>query len=74
MERSYLEDALTKWNYWVFQFRVRLWSVRNHYKSAVVAQNLNNYLKKRSETNRYLVSIKQVPTKVGMMFLALGSM
>jgi hypothetical protein len=44
--------------------------LETNYKSAVVAQNLNNYLKE--ETNR--LPIKQVPTKVGMMFLALGSM
>jgi hypothetical protein len=42
--------------------------LETNYKSAVVAQNLNNYLKKEVKLIAYLVSYKQVPTKVGMMF------
>jgi DNA polymerase-3 subunit alpha/error-prone DNA polymerase len=34
----------------------------------VVARNLNDYLKKEVKLIAYLISIKQVPTKVGMMF------
>jgi len=69
MERSYLEDAFDEMELLGFPVSCSPFDLlETNYKSAVVAQNLNNFLKKEVKLIAYLVSIKQVPTKVGMMF------
>ena len=69
MERSYLEDAFDEMELLGFPVSCSPFDLlETSYKSEVVAQNLTNYLKKEVKLIAYLVSVKQVPTKMGMMF------
>jgi DNA polymerase-3 subunit alpha/error-prone DNA polymerase len=69
INRSLLEDAFDEMELLSFPVSCTPFDLlETNYKSAVVANNLNDYLKKEVKLVAYLVSIKQVPTKVGMMF------
>ena len=69
LERSYLEDAFDEMELLGFPVSCSPFDLlETSYKSEVVAQNLTNYLKQEVKLIAYLVSIKQVPTKMGMMF------
>ena len=69
IERSYLEDAFDEMELLGFPVSCSPFELlETNYKSNVVAQNLVNYLKQEVKLIAYLVSIKQVPTKMGMMF------
>jgi DNA polymerase-3 subunit alpha/error-prone DNA polymerase len=69
IERSVLEDAFDEMELLSFPVSCSPFDLlETNYKSVVVAKNLNNYLKKEVKLIAYLVSIKQVPTKMGMMF------
>lgn len=69
IERSVLEDAFDEMELLGFPVSCTPFELlETKYKSEVVAQNLINYLKKEVKLIAYLVSIKQVPTKAGMMF------
>ena len=69
IERSVLEDAFDEMELLGFPVSCSPFDLlETKYKSVVSANSLNNYLKKEVKLIAYLVSIKQVPTKVGMMF------
>jgi DNA polymerase-3 subunit alpha/error-prone DNA polymerase len=69
MERSALEDAFDELELLGFPVSSSPFELlQTTFKSHVVARNLNDYLKKEVKLIAYLISIKQVPTKVGMMF------
>jgi DNA polymerase-3 subunit alpha/error-prone DNA polymerase len=69
IERSVLEDAFDEIELLSFPVSCSPFDLlETKYKSNVVANNLINYLKKEVKLIAYLVSIKQVPTKMGMMF------
>ncbi|MBC7748859.1 MAG: DNA polymerase III subunit alpha, partial [Methylotenera sp.] len=69
IERSSLEDAFDEMELLGFPVSYSPFNLlETHYKSVVVAKDLNDYLKKEVKLLAYLVSIKQVPTKMGMMF------
>jgi len=68
-KRSLLEDAFDEIELLGFSVSCSPFDLlQTNYKSSVVAKNLNNYLKQEVKLLAYLVSIKQVPTKMGMMF------
>ena len=69
IERSYLEDAFDEMELLGFPVSCTPFELlETNYKSNVVAKNLINHIKKEVKLIAYLVSIKQVPTKAGMMF------
>lgn len=69
IERSVLEDAFDEIELLSFSVSCSPFDLlETTYKSTVVAKNLTDYLKKEVKLIAYLVSIKQVPTKMGMMF------
>ncbi|MBC7494547.1 MAG: DNA polymerase III subunit alpha, partial [Flavobacterium sp.] len=69
VERSIIEDAFDEIEILSFAVSCSPFDLlQTHFKSDIVAKNLNNYIKKEVKLIAYLVSIKQVPTKVGMMF------
>lgn len=69
IKRSLLEDAFDEIELLGFSVSCSPFDLlQTNYKSSVVAKNLNNYLKQEVKLLAYLVSIKQVPTKMGMMF------
>lgn len=69
IERSALEDAFDEMELLGFPVSCTPFDLlETQYKSEVVAQNLVQYLKKEVKLIAYLVSIKQVPTKAGMMY------
>ena len=69
IERSILEDAFDEIELLSFSVSCTPFDLlETNYKSSIVAKNLNEYIKKEVKLIAYLVSIKQVPTKAGMMF------
>lgn len=69
LERSVIEDAFDEIELLSFPVSCSPFDLlETKYKSIVVASNLINYIKKEVKLIAYLVSIKQVPTKMGMMF------
>jgi len=69
IERSVLEDAFDEIELLSFPVSCSPFDLlETKFKSAVFANNLIDYLKKEVKLIAYLVSIKQVPTKMGMMF------
>ena len=69
VERSIIEDAFDEIEILSFAVSCSPFDLlQTHFKSDIVAKNLNNYIKKEVKLIAYLVSIKQVPTKAGMMF------
>lgn len=69
MERSMLEDAFDEIELLSFPVSCSPFDLlETKYKSTIVASNLIHYIKKEVKLIAYLVSIKQVPTKMGMMF------
>lgn len=69
IERSVLEDAFDEIELLSFPVSCSPFDLlETKFKSNVFANNLIDYLKKEVKLIAYLVSIKQVPTKMGMMF------
>ncbi|MEC4005869.1 DNA polymerase III subunit alpha [Flavobacterium sp. SUN052] len=69
IKRSALEDAFDEMELLGFPVSCSPFDLlETKYRSTIVAKNLNSYLKKEVKLIAYLVSIKQVPTKVGMMY------
>jgi DNA polymerase-3 subunit alpha/error-prone DNA polymerase len=69
IERSVLEDAYDELEILNFPVSSSPFDLlQTKYRSSVVAANLNEFIKKEVKLIAYLISIKQVPTKVGMMF------
>jgi DNA polymerase-3 subunit alpha/error-prone DNA polymerase len=69
VERSFFEDAFDEIEILGFPVSCSPFDLlQTNYQSVVVAKNLTDYLKKEVKLLAYLVSIKQVPTKMGMMF------
>ena len=69
IERSILEDAYDELEILNFPVSSSPFDLlQTKYRSKVVAANLNDFIKKEVKLIAYLISIKQVPTKVGMMF------
>ncbi len=69
IERSVLEDAYDELEILNFPVSSSPFDLlQTKYRSQVVAANLNDFIKKEVKLIAYLISIKQVPTKVGMMF------
>ena len=69
IERSVLEDAYDELEIMNFPVSSSPFDLlQTKYRSQVVAANLNDFIKKEVKLIAYLISIKQVPTKVGMMF------
>ncbi|CAH0336579.1 Error-prone DNA polymerase [Flavobacterium sp. CECT 9288] len=69
IERSILEDAFDEIELLSFPVSCSPFDLlETKFKSGILANNLINYLKKEVKLIAYLVSIKQVPTKMGMMF------
>mgnify|MGYP005841147953 CR=1 FL=1 len=69
MERSSLEDAFDEMELLGFPVSCSPFDLlETTFRSVVVAKNLNDFLKREVKLIAYLVSIKQVPTKAGMMF------
>lgn len=69
IERSILEDAFDEIELLSFPVSCSPFDLlETKFKSGILANNLINYLKKEVKLIAYLVSIKQVPTKMGIMF------
>jgi DNA-directed DNA polymerase III PolC len=69
IKRSILEDAFDEIELLSFPVSCSPFDLlETKFKSAIFANNLIDYLKKEVKLIAYLVSIKQVPTKSGMMF------
>jgi DNA-directed DNA polymerase III PolC len=69
IERSLLEDAFDEIELLSFPVSCSPFDLlETTFKSHVVANNLNQYIKKEVKLIAYLVSIKQVPTKMGSMY------
>ena len=69
MERSVFEDAFDEIEILGFSVSCSPFDLlATTYKSDIVAKNLINHLKKQVKLIAYLVSTKQVPTKMGMMY------
>jgi DNA polymerase-3 subunit alpha/error-prone DNA polymerase len=69
VERSIFEDAFDEIEIIGFSTSCTPFELlQTSYKSDVVAKNLIHFLKKQVKLIAYLVSTKQVPTKLGMMY------
>ena len=69
VERSIVEDAFDEIEILGFSVSCSPFELlETKYKSNIVAKNLINHLKKQVKLIAYLVSTKQVPTKMGMMY------
>ena len=69
VERSIFEDAFDEIEIIGFSTTCTPFELlQTSYKSDVVAKNLIHFLKKQVKLIAYLVSTKQVPTKLGMMY------
>lgn len=69
VERSVFEDAFDEIEIIGFSTSCSPFDLlQTRYKSNVVAKNLIHFLKKQVKLIAYLVSTKQVPTKLGMMY------
>lgn len=69
IERSSLEDAFDEIEILSFPVSNSPFELlQTTYKSPIVANNLNDFINKEVKLIAYLISIKQVPTKVGMMY------
>ena len=69
IERSVLEDAFDEIELLGFPVSCTPFDLlQTNYKSVIVAKNLVAFIKKEVKLLAYLISIKQVPTKMGMMY------
>jgi DNA-directed DNA polymerase III PolC len=69
IERSILEDAFDEIELLSFPVSCSPFDLlETKFKSPIVAKNLIQFIKKEVKLIAYLISIKQVPTKVGMMY------
>ena len=69
VDRSIVEDAFDEIEILGFSVSCSPFELlETKFKSDVVAKNLINHLKKQVKLIAYLVSTKQVPTKMGMMY------
>ena len=69
LERSSLEDAFDEIEILSFPVSNSPFELlQTNYISHIAANNLNDFINKEVKLIAYLISIKQVPTKVGMMY------